>query len=272
MVEIGSKLRLIGEIIKLDELSTIIQCFEETATALELNDHVYNLHYPLSMELGPGILNSIFDGIQRPLKKIASISGNFIRRGIKVPALDRNQIWHFVPSKNVDDIVSEGDIIGSVMEGSIEHMIMVPFGVSGIISSIQEADITIKDPAYSIAIHGGDEIKEFTLMQRWPIREPRPYTNRLMPDNPLITGTRVIDLLFPIAAGGTVAIPGGFGTGKTITQQSLAKFAHADIIVYIGCGERGNEMAETLETFPELEDPRVSSSINGTNDFNWKYQ
>ncbi len=121
MVEIGSKLRLIGEIIKLDELSTIIQCFEETA-ALELNDHVYNLHYPLSMELGPGILNSIFDGIQRPLKKIASISGNFIRRGIKVPALDRNQIWHFVPSKNVDDIVSEGDIIGSVMEGSIEHM------------------------------------------------------------------------------------------------------------------------------------------------------
>jgi V/A-type H+-transporting ATPase subunit A len=253
MVEIGEKLHLIGEIIKIIDTKSIIQCFEDTS-GLELHDTVINLQYPLSMELGPGLLNTIYDGIQRPLDKLANISGSFISRGLKVNSLDRTTTWHFIPKISNNSAVNEGDIVGTVMEGVIEHLIMIPLGISGIIDGIQEGMFKIEDALYSISLKAGGVYKG-TLFQRWPIRQPRPYRDRYLPNRPLITGTRVFDLLFPIARGGCVAVPGGFGTGKTVVQHNLAKFADADIIVYIGCGERGNEMADLLEQFPKLMDP-----------------
>ncbi len=253
MVNVSEELNIIGEIIKILDKIAVIQCYEETI-GLKLNAIVTNLQYPLSMELGPGLLNSIYDGIQRPLDYIAEITGDFISRGMKVNALDREKKWHFIPSVKNGEVVNEGDIIGYVQEYSLHHEIMVPQGLSGTISRISEGDFNIVEKICSIK--NKDKIYDQKILSKWPIRIPRPYHKRLMPDRPLITGTRVFDLLFPVARGGVVAVPGGFGTGKTVVQHSLAKFADADVIVYIGCGERGNEMADLLNNFPKLVDPK----------------
>lgn len=254
MVNISQELNIIGEIIKVVDKTAVIQCYEDTL-GLELNAEVENYHYPLSMELGPGLLATIYDGIQRPLEKIADVSGNFISRGIRSDALNRKSLWDFKPKVQVGDFVNEGDIVGEVEEYSLIHNILVPPGYKGKISEIKSGEMHVDDHAYSLEI-SRDNIQKFTLMTRWPIRKPRPYKKRFLPAQPLITGTRVFDLLFPVARGGVVAVPGGFGTGKTVVQHSLAKFADADIIVYIGCGERGNEMADLLNSFPVLEDPK----------------
>ncbi len=254
MVNISSKLNLIGEIIKIVNKIAVIQCYEDTS-GLELNATVENYRYPLSMELGPGMLTMIYDGIQRPLEKIAEISGDFIARGLRVPAIDRRKIWDFHPVVNPGDFVSEGDIVGTVQELSLTHNIIVHPGISGKIVSINSGDMRVEDFAYSIEKRD-KTIEKFSLLTRWPIRKARPYKKRFIPSKPLITGARVFDLLFPVAQGGVVAVPGGFGTGKTVVQHSLAKFADADVIVYIGCGERGNEMADLLNSFPALEDPK----------------
>ncbi|MCF2141532.1 MAG: V-type ATP synthase subunit A [Candidatus Lokiarchaeota archaeon] len=254
MVNVSTKLNLIGEIIKIVNKIAVIQCYEDTS-GLKLNATVENYRYPLSMELGPGMLTMIYDGIQRPLEKIAEISGDFIARGLRVPAIDRRKIWEFHPAVNPGDYVSEGDIVGTVQELSLTHNIMVPPGISGKIVSINSGDMRVEDFAYSIEKRD-KTIEKFSLLTRWPIRKARPYKKRFIPSKPLITGARVFDLLFPVAQGGVVAVPGGFGTGKTVVQHSLAKFADADVIVYIGCGERGNEMADLLNSFPSLEDPK----------------
>ncbi len=253
MVEISEKLHLIGEIIKIINYISIIQCYEETI-GLKLNSIVINLKYPLSMELGPGLLNGIYDGIQRPLNKLYELTGNFIERGVKSPALDRDKLWDFKAFLKVGTQVNPGDVIGSVKEYSIEHKITIPNGISGTLHKINEGKIHVHDIAYVIK----DKLKknhEMNLITKWPIRIPMPIKKRVLSNIPLITGTRVFDLLFPVARGGVVAVPGGFGTGKTVVQHSLAKFSDADIIVYIGCGERGNEMADLLDLFPKLVDP-----------------
>ncbi|MHA1718500.1 MAG: V-type ATP synthase subunit A [Promethearchaeota archaeon] len=252
MVTISEDLNLIGEIIKIVNSIAIIQCYEETA-GLKLNATVKNLEYPLSMELAPGLLKSIYDGIQRPLELISNITGDFIARGIRVNSLDDKKKWKFIPKVKNGTVVESGDIIGYVNEYSRTHEVLIPPDFSGEIAEISEGNYNIKEPIYSIKNKRGTF--EQTLLTRWPIRIPRPYVKRLMPKEPLITGTRVFDLLFPVARGGVVAVPGGFGTGKTVVQHSLAKFADAEVIVYIGCGERGNEMADLLSSFPELEDP-----------------
>ncbi|WP_371803426.1 V-type ATP synthase subunit A [Candidatus Lokiarchaeum ossiferum] len=253
MVEVSLDLHLTGEIIKIIDNVSIIQCYEETA-GLNLNAIVTNHCYPLSMELGPGMLNSIFDGIQRPLTSIADMTGDFIDRGMSVDALNRKTMWDFNPTINEGSQVKAGDIIGYVHEFSLEHKIMVPPNISGVIQEIKPGKFTLTDVIYKIKDSRG-ELHEFSLLTKWPIRSPRPVKKRKIPQRPLLTGTRVFDLLFPVARGGVVAVPGGFGTGKTVVQHSLAKFADADVIVYIGCGERGNEMADLLNTFPFLEDP-----------------
>lgn len=254
MVNIGEGLNIIGEIIKIVNMVAIVQCYEETF-GLELNSKVENYHYPLSMELGPGLLRTIYDGIQRPLKTLSHLSGDFLSRGIRAPALDREKLWNFQPTVEIGDCVTEGDFVGFVKELSQKHQIIVPPGIKGKIKTINSGEMVVEDCAYTLQLED-DSIKEFTLITRWPIRNARPYKKRFLPNKPLITGTRVFDLLFPVAQGGVVAVPGGFGTGKTVVQHNLAKFADADIIVYIGCGERGNEMADLLNSFPNLMDPK----------------
>ena len=258
MVNVSEHLNITGEIIKIIDNVAVIQCYEETL-GLKLNAIVTNLQYPLSMELGPGLLNSIFDGIQRPLETIAEITGDFISGGMKINALDRKKKWKFIPTVKKGTVVSGGDIVGYVQEYSIRHEIMVPNGISGTITEISEGNFNILEKIYSIK--NKNKTYNQKLLSKWPIRIPRPYFKRLMPDRPLITGTRVFDLLFPVARGGVVAVPGGFGTGKTVVQHSLAKFADADVIVYIGCGERGNEMADLLNSFPKLEDPKYKRPL-----------
>lgn len=253
MVEVSLDLHLTGEIIKIIDNVSIIQCYEETA-GLELNSIVTNQRYPLSMELGPGMLNSIFDGIQRPLNSIAELTGDFIDRGMKVDALNRETLWDFHATLKEGSHVESGDIIGYVQEFSLQHKIMIHPKTSGTIHKINEGKLTLTDVAYVLQGSNG-EMHDFSLLTKWPIRSPRPIKKRKIPLRPLLTGTRVFDLLFPVARGGVVAVPGGFGTGKTVVQHSLAKFADAEVIVYIGCGERGNEMADLLNTFPFLEDP-----------------
>lgn len=252
MVEIDPELHLTGEILKIVENVSIIQCYEETE-GLQLLSDVKNTQTLLSMELGPGLLKSIYDGIQRPLDYLANVSGDFISRGIRADALDHNKKWDFFPKIKKGQNVSGGMVLGKVKEFSKDHLILIPPNKSGEIIEINEGKFTIDETIAKLKTKDG--IEKLSMVTRWPIRISRPYKERLMPDEPLITGTRVFDLLFPVARGGTVAIPGGFGTGKTVVQHSLAKFADADIIVYIGCGERGNEMADLLNSFPELEDP-----------------
>ena len=258
VVRVSDK-RLIGEIIEMHGDKASIQVYEETA-GLGPGEKVVSTGKPLSVELGPGLIGSIFDGIQRPLAEIMKVSGTNLQRGVEVPALPRDKKWHFTPEKKVGDAVKGGDTVGTVQETAIvSHKIMLPNKMSGKIVEIAEGDFTVEDIVYKVETEKG--IVELSLMQSWPVRVGRPYKRKLSPDIPLVTGQRVIDTLFPIAKGGVAAVPGPFGSGKTVVQHQLAKWAAADIIVYIGCGERGNEMTDVLNEFPELKDPRTGNSL-----------
>lgn len=259
VVRVSDK-NLIGEIIEMRGDKASIQVYEETA-GLGPGEPVTSTHQPLSVELGPGLIESIFDGIQRPLSKIREMVGTNIARGIDITALDREKKWEFMPSVQRGAEVAEGDIIGTVRETPIVvHKIMVPPGLSGVITEIYSGEFTILQPVARLKKRNG-EVVELTMMQKWPVRKGRPYKEKLAPAEPLVTGQRVIDTLFPIAKGGTACVPGPFGSGKTVVQHQLAKWADADIIVYIGCGERGNEMTDVLMEFPELKDPRSGEPL-----------
>jgi V/A-type H+-transporting ATPase subunit A len=253
--------RLIGEIIEIHGDEASIQVYEETS-GLAPGAPVESTGVPMSVELGPGLIGSIYDGIQRPLNKIMEVShGNLLKRGVEVPSLDRDKKWHFKPSVKAGDKVVEGDVIGTVEETEIvTQKIMVPPGVNGTVDAISEGDYDITATVAKIKTDDGGSA-DVALMQRWPVRRGRPYKAKLSSDKPLITGQRVIDTLFPIAKGGTAAVPGPFGSGKTVVQHQLAKWAEADIVVYIGCGERGNEMTDVLNEFPELKDPKTGKSL-----------
>lgn len=254
-----SEKRLIGEIIEMHGDRASIQVYEETS-GLGTGEIVESTGEPLSVELGPGLIGSIFDGIQRPLDDIMKICGNNLDRGVEVASLKRDKKWKFNAAVKVGDEVSEGDIIGTVRETDIVlQKIMVPYGVKGTVKSIADGEYTVTDTVCTLETEKGT--KELTLMQKWPVRRGRPYARKLSPDKPLITGQRVVDTMFPIAKGGVAAIPGPFGSGKTVTQHQLAKWAEADIVVYIGCGERGNEMTDVLNEFPELIDPHTGKSL-----------
>ena len=258
VVRVSSQ-RLIGEIIEMHGDQASIQVYEETA-GLGPGEPVESTEMPLSVELGPGLIASIYDGIQRPLDEIMKICGNNLQRGVEVPSLDRQKKWNFVPAAKVGDEVEAGDIIGTVQETSVvEQRIMVPYGVKGKIKEIKAGDFTVEETVASVETAEG--IREISLMQKWPVRKGRPYKKKLPPAMPLVTGQRVIDAFFPIAKGGVAAVPGPFGSGKTVIQHQLAKWAEADIVVYIGCGERGNEMTDVLNEFPELKDPKTGKSL-----------
>ncbi len=258
VVRVGEK-RLVGEIIELKEDTASIQVYEDTA-GISTRMKVYRTDRPLSVELGPGLMGAIFDGIQRPLDRIREMSGDYIERGIDVEALDSEKKWHFTPLRKTGDRVENGDIIGTVSETTlVEHRIMVPPGRGGTITHIEEGDFTVRETV--AVIEDENEKFDMTLMQRWPVRIPRPMGKKLPPEKMLITGQRVIDSLFPVAKGGTACIPGPFGSGKTVVQHQLAKWADAEIIVYVGCGERGNEMTDVLQEFPELKDPRTGEPL-----------
>ncbi|MFA4701816.1 ATP synthase subunit A [Pyrococcus kukulkanii] len=260
VVRVG-ELGLIGEIIRLEGDKAVIQVYEETA-GLRPGEPVVGTGSSLSVELGPGLLTSIYDGIQRPLEVLREKSGDFIARGITAPALPRDKKWHFTPKVKVGDKVVGGDIIGEVPETSIVvHKIMVPPGIEGeIVEIADEGEYTIEEVIAKVKTPSG-EIKELKMYQRWPVRVKRPYKEKLPPEIPLITGQRVIDTFFPQAKGGTAAIPGPFGSGKTVTQHQLAKWSDAQVVIYIGCGERGNEMTDVLEEFPKLTDPNTGKPL-----------
>lgn len=258
VVRVGRE-RLIGEIIELDGDLASVQVYEETA-GLKPGDPVETTGAPLSVELGPGLIGSIYDGIQRPLELIQTQWGFFIKRGAEIPALSRQKKWAFKPTVKRGDQVSWGDVLGTVGETAlVEHKILVPPGVSGTIEEIKAGDFKVTEAVCVLQTAEGRE--ELTLAQRWPVRKARPYREKLPPTEPLITGQRVIDALFPIAKGGTACVPGPFGSGKTVVQHQLSKWADADIIVFVGCGERGNEMTDVLMEFPELEDPRTGEPL-----------
>ncbi|MDF2674068.1 MAG: V-type synthase subunit [Clostridiales bacterium] len=259
VVRVGDK-KLIGEVIEMRGDKASIQVYEETS-GLGPGGPVVTTGEPLSVELAPGLIEAMFDGIQRPLETIAKQAGNYITRGIDVPVLDREKKWGFTPVKKSGDHVAAGDIIGLVKETSIvEHRVMVPIGIEGEIVDIKSGDFTILEVIASIKNNKG-EIKDISMLQKWPVRKGRPYTNKLSPEEPMITGQRVIDTFFPVAKGGTACVPGPFGSGKTVVQHQLAKWADAEIIVYIGCGERGNEMTDVLMEFPELKDPKTGEPL-----------
>ena len=253
--------RLIGEVIEMHGDQASVQVYEETS-GLKPGESVESTDAPLSVELGPGLIESIYDGIQRPLDDILRVTGgNLLTRGVEVPALKRDKKWEFVPTAKVGDQVIGGDIVGTVQETpAVQQKIMVPNDISGEIVDIKAGEFTVTDPVYTIRTASGEE-KELTLMQKWPVRKERPYAKKVPPKTPLITGQRVIDTFFPIAKGGVAAVPGPFGSGKTVIQHQLAKWAEADIVVYIGCGERGNEMTDVLNEFPELKDPKTGRSL-----------
>ena len=255
-----SEERLIGEIIEMNGDEASVQVYEETS-GLGPGEPVESTGVPLSVELGPGLISSIYDGIQRPLVKIKEkTNSNLLQRGVEVPSLDREKKWHFIPSVNAGDEVEAGDVIGTVQETDVVlHKIMIPYGIKGKIKSVSEGDYTVEENVAVVETEKGEEA--VGLMQKWPVRQGRPYKTKLSPDMPLVTGQRVIDTLFPIAKGGVAAVPGPFGSGKTVVQHQLAKWADADIVVYIGCGERGNEMTDVLNEFPELKDPRTGKSL-----------
>ena len=255
-----SENKLIGEIIELRGDIASIQVYEDTA-GLGPGEPVFVTDEPLSVELGPGLIGGIYDGIQRPLTAIRDIVGDRITRGVEVPKISRDLKWTFVPSVEEGAEVSGGDILGHVQEtDAVDHKIMVPPGVKGKVSWIYSGECTVTETIARIATDAGYE-HELSMLQKWPVRVPRPYVEKIAPTDPMITGQRVIDTLFPIAKGGVAAIPGPFGSGKTVVQHQLAKWADADIIVYIGCGERGNEMTDVLNEFPELKDPRTGSAL-----------
>ena len=259
VVRVSSQ-RLIGEIIEIHGDRASVQVYEETA-GLGTGEEVESTGMPLSVELGPGLIKGIFDGIQRPLEAIMRVAGNSLKRGIEVPSLDREKKWHFYPTMKPGERVTGGDVVGYVNETDVvKHKILVPVGVTGTLSALNEGDYTVVEEIGSVKGDDG-KVTSLTLMQKWPVRKGRPYKSKLSPDMPLVTGQRVIDALFPIAKGGVAAIPGPFGSGKTVTQHQLAKWAEADIVVYIGCGERGNEMTDVLNEFPELIDPHTGKSL-----------
>ena len=254
-----SRQRLLGEIIEMHGDQASIQVYEETS-GLGPGEPVESMDVPMAVELGPGLISSIYDGIQRPLDDIMAISGNNLKRGVEVPSLKRDKKWIFVPVAKVGDQVAAGDVLGTVQETIIvTQKIMVPYGVEGTVKEIKEGDFTVTDTVAVIATKDGD--KELSMMQKWPVRKGRPYKEKLPPATPLVTGQRVVDTFFPIARGGVAAVPGPFGSGKTVIQHQLAKWAEADIVVYIGCGERGNEMTDVLNEFPELKDPKTGQSL-----------
>ena len=255
-----SKMNLIGEILEIHEDKASIQVYEETS-GLGPGEPVVTTNAPLSVELGPGLIENIFDGIQRPLEAMRAATGNNITRGIKISALSREKEWDFIPVVKPGDQVQAGDIIGTVQENEVfQHRIMVPFGIEGTIESIEEGRFTIDATVAKVKTKNANSV-ELTMMQKWPVRKERPYKEKLSPNEPLITGQRIIDTLFPIASGGVAAIPGPFGSGKTVVQHQLAKWAEADLVVYIGCGERGNEMTDVLMEFPELKDPKTGHAL-----------
>lgn len=259
VVKVGNE-KLIGEIIEMHSGDASVQVYEET-TGLGPGAPVVSTNEPLSVELGPGLIGNIFDGIQRPLSEIKKVSGNNLKRGIEVLPLNRDKKWNFNSEVKVGDEVVSGDVIGTVLETPIvKHKIMVPVGINGTIKKVYDGEFAVDDVVAVIQSEDGGE-KEIKLFQKWPVRVPRPYKQKLMPNEPLITGQRVIDTLFPMAKGGVAAVPGPFGSGKTVVQHQLAKWADADIIVYIGCGERGNEMTDVLNEFPELIDPKTERSL-----------
>ena len=254
-----SKDKLIGEIIEMRGDVASIQVYEET-TGIGPGDEVISTGHPLSVELGPGMLEHMYDGIQRPLQKLEDLAGNFLKRGVTAPALNRETKWEFKPTMEAGNEVGSGDILGTVEETTVlTHKIMVPFGISGKLKDIKEGSYTVEETIAIIETEDGD--KEINMIQKWPVRQARPSKRKLDPDEPLITGQRVIDTFFPVAKGGTSAIPGPFGSGKTVVQHQIAKFADADMVVYVGCGERGNEMTDVLNEFPELIDPKTGESI-----------
>ena len=258
VVRVGD-LGLVGEIIEMRGDQASIQVYEETA-GIGPGAPVVSTGAQLSVELGPGLIESIYDGIQRPLAKMYEQQGANIERCIQVPALDREKKWTFEPTAAVGEEVEEGDIIGVVQETVvIQQKIMIPYGIKGTILSIKAGDYTVEETVATVQTEDG--VKDITLMQKWPVRVGRPYKEKMVPDMPLVTGQRVIDTLFPIAKGGVAAVPGPFGSGKTVVQHQLAKWADADVVVYIGCGERGNEMTDVLMEFPELKDPHSGESL-----------
>ncbi|HEU0295429.1 MAG TPA: V-type ATP synthase subunit A [Anaerolineales bacterium] len=262
VVRVG-ELGLIGEVIRLSEGSTTIQVYEDTS-GIRVGEPVHSTGLPLVVQLGPGLLGQVYDGLQRPLEILAESSGEFVQRGIYASPLPADKRWHFTPRVSVGDMVGPGDILGVVPESqTIEHRVMVPPHQRGRVLRIREGEFTLNE---TVAVLGtgheaGGKNIEITLVQRWPVRQPRPCRTRLAPREPLLTGTRIIDAFFPVAKGGSAIIPGGFGTGKTVTEHSLARWADADVVVYVGCGERGNEMTEVLEQFPKLEDPRTGAPL-----------
>jgi V/A-type H+-transporting ATPase subunit A len=251
VVKVGSE-ALRGEIIRLESDEAVIQVYEDT-TGLLVGEAVENTGLPLSVELGPGLLSSIYDGVQRPLPVLMEKSGDFIARGIYAPGLDRQKRWEFVPAVQKGDRVESGDIIGTVAEFHFEHRILVPHGAAGTVTEIRAGTFTVEETVCTL-----DSGAALTLMQVWPVRIPRPHKKKLDPVLPLITGQRVFDCIFPVTKGGTAMIPGGFGTGKTVSEQTLAKWSDTQVVVYIGCGERGTEMTDVLAEFPELVDPRTN--------------
>ena len=254
-----SEKRLIGEIIEMHGDEASIQVYEETS-GLGPGEPVESTGAPMSVELGPGLITSIYDGIQRPLDDIMKISGNNLQRGVEVASLKRDKKWEFVPVAKVGEEVGAGDVLGTVQETAVvEQKIMVPYGVSGTVKEIKSGEFTVEEVVAVLETNDGD--KELTMMQKWPVRTGRPYVKKLPLDAPLVTGQRVVDTFFPIAKGGVAAVPGPFGSGKTVIQHQLAKWAEADIVVYIGCGERGNEMTDVLNEFPELKDPKTGRSL-----------
>ncbi|MGR3310083.1 MAG: V-type ATP synthase subunit A [Candidatus Brocadiales bacterium] len=255
IVRVG-KLGLIGEIIRLEGDTAFIQVYEDTS-GLFVGEPVETTNEPLVVELGPGLLGGVFDGIQRPLADIEKKSGYFISRGLIIDKLSREKKWQFEPKVKAGDKVQGGDVLGEVQETkSLAHRVLVPPNVSGTVTWVKKGEFTISDTVVRLK-----EGKELTMMHKWPVKQPRPYKKKLSPDEPFITGQRVFDMLFPIALGGTAIVPGGFGTGKTIVDQMLAKYSNADVIVYVGCGERGNEIADVLTEFPELTDPKTGGPL-----------
>ena len=251
VVKVGDE-ALRGEIIRLEGEDAVIQVYEDT-TGLMIGEPVVNTEQPLSVELGPGLLASIYDGVQRPLPVLMKMSGDFIARGIYAPGLDREKKWEFVPLAKKGDKVAAGDILGTVKEFHFEHRILVPHGAAGTVTDILAGSFTVEDTVCTL-----DQTTKLSMMQLWPVRIPRPHKKKLDPILPLITGQRVFDCIFPVTKGGTAMIPGGFGTGKTVSEQTLAKWSDTQVVVYIGCGERGNEMTDVLAEFPELVDPRTN--------------
>jgi len=256
-VVLVSDLKLMGEVIKLVGNKVVIQVYEDTS-GIRPGEEVIDTGAPLQVELGPGLLSSVYDGVQRPLPVLREKQGDFVSRGVTAPGLDKSKKWAFTPTVKKGDELQGGSIVGEVPEGNIVHKVLLPPNVRGKVKSISSGSFTVEDIIGEL--DSGHKIK---MTQGWPVRQARPYVDKLLPDIPLVTGQRVLDMLFPLAKGGTAAIPGGFGTGKTVTSQQLSKWSDAQIVVYVGCGERGNEMTEVLTTFPELEDPKSGKPLMG---------